>query len=101
VGANDFSEVFRIELTGELRGLDEIAEQHGEVPSLGIAGLTLDSNGFTWRRRGVATPDEHTSILVPGDSLRVDELVLASLEHVVAQVELHLEGPVGDTAPTA
>src|SRR5262249_37834571 len=63
--------------------------------------LTFDGAGFTWRRCGVATQDEHTSIFITGDSLRVDELVLDSLEHVVAQVELHLEGEVGEAAPPA
>src|SRR5262249_36036196 len=101
IGANDFSKIFRIELAGEFRGLDEIVEQDGELPSLAITRLTLDGNCIARRRSGVTTPDEDTSIFVLGDSLSVDELVLDGLEHVVAQVELHLEGTVGDAAPPA
>jgi hypothetical protein len=54
------------------------------------------------RRRGAAHvtgPDQHVAVLVRGDPLGLDELLLQIVEDVVVQVELAFEGAIGDPAP--
>jgi hypothetical protein len=75
VGANHITQIFRVEPAGERRRVGQIAEQHGQVPALGIGGTALAGGGRARRGRCVGAPDEEATVLVPGDALRVDELV--------------------------
>jgi hypothetical protein len=39
IGANHVSEIFRIEATGQCRRIDQVTEQHGELPAFGVRGV--------------------------------------------------------------
>jgi hypothetical protein len=96
VDANDLAQVFRVEPTGEGGGVDQIAEQDGQLPPFGVETLALGGSGLARRQgRGVATPDEDPTVLVPGNALSVEEFLLEGLERGVIQIQLHLERPIG------
>jgi hypothetical protein len=116
-----FPVLFRVELRGEFRGVHKVTEHDRELTAFGLKGggghsarcrlgkgsflgwRLGDVYGGMWQRggqyRSATCPHQHTTVLIPGDLLRVEEFILEGLKGVVIQVELHLQCPIGHTSP--
>jgi hypothetical protein len=89
-------ELVRVELAGGSRRPDEITEQHGQVPAFGLGRPAFDGSGCARRGGRVTAPNEDATVLIPGDTLRVEELVLQCLEGLVVALELYLQRSIRD-----
>jgi hypothetical protein len=107
-----------IELAGEHRRVNQIAEQHGELATFRLGGgrdggwrvdlrhlFFLNGPCRQWwdglpRLPSATRPHQHAAVLILGNLLRVKEFVLKGLQGVVVQVELHLECPIGKEKST-
>ena len=97
IGADDLAQVFRVELTGERRGVHQITEQHGE-----LAAFRVRRSRATWcsrclRRRDVGRgrqrpwrgggrcagrptgPDEHAALFIHRQLFRIDQVIFEML----------------------
>jgi hypothetical protein len=96
--------VFGIELRGEFRGVHQITEHHGELPSFRVGRrgsrercdrqgwLVLGCKRLCWLSRlrdkggwfrSVPSPHEHSAIFVRGELLCFDDLCLEGFEILV------------------
>ena len=115
VRPHDVAPVFRIELPGQAGRVHQVAEQHRELPALGLGhvrrshgrcglgrlcmrrvgrGLRLGEARSGLRRRRVPSPDQDSALLVTGQLFGRDDFVFQVFEVVVVQVEPAFEGPV-------
>ena len=62
----------------------------------GCAGQAPGS-GVRWQVR-TTRPDQDTAVLIHRQALAVDELVLEGLEVLVIELEVQLEGPIGQAS---
>jgi hypothetical protein len=94
--------VFRVELAGQLGGVHEVAEHHGELPSFRVGrrwcsrercdlrgGLFLGGRRLCWLStlrdqggwfRSVPSPHEHSAIFICGELLCLNDLCLEGFE---------------------
>src|SRR5262245_55871485 len=113
IGPHHGAEVFRIELAGERGRVYKITKQHRELATFGLGYLRHHDCGccgkrgdvlryrrrYRLRSRGAGcwegirgtSPDQHASVLISGDLLRVEEFVLKIIEGLLIQVKLALE----------
>src|SRR4030095_13875805 len=107
IRSDDFAILFGVELGGELRGVHEITEHHGELPSFSLRSLRsllfLDSRLLGWlsRARGhglgrcsFTRPHEHLPVLISGELVDFDEFILQDVQGGVIEFELKFESPV-------
>jgi hypothetical protein len=103
----------------KFHGAFEVSKQHRDLLTLAFEGATgsedlLGEVGWcvsqwgmflVWygreargSSRGVARPHQHLAILVPGKLVYLNDFVLEECEQVVVELELHLQGAIGNTA---
>jgi hypothetical protein len=105
IGPDHFAPVFRVELAGEHGGVHQVTEQHRQLAAFGLRRMRGGWWGFDgcrsidlghrhlhrlrgWRGRRwgaahVTDPDQHVAVLVHGNALGFDELLLQIVEGVV------------------
>ena len=109
IGTHDIPVLFGIEVGRECGGVHEVTKHHGQ-----LAAFRLWRRGGGWRRgrhgggcgrgdrrRRVPRPDEDRALLIHRQALARDEFELQVLERLVIELELQLEGPIGQAAPLA
>ena len=57
--------------------------------------------GWHWCRPSVTGPDEHRPALIAGEALALNEFHLQILQRRLIQLELPLEGAIGQATPLA
>ena len=113
---------FRIKVTNQFGRPFEVGKQHGDLFALAFQGTSggedlLDQIGWGvrqrrrrcgWRRRGggrrgrygSAGPDQDCTVFITRQALALDEFVLQIFEGRVVELELPLQGAVGQASPT-
>ena len=94
VGAHHLAEVLGVETARERRRPDEIAEEHRELAAL----LACRRRRLSHRRRRGRVrrpPDEQLPLLIHGQPLGVDDLVLERLEDRVVELKADLQRAIG------
>jgi hypothetical protein len=121
IGPHDRPVIFGIELAGQGGGIDEVAEQHGELAALRLCRTRCATwRGPLWRgvcladgRRGmlecwrswrlgcsrVADPAQATPRVIDHLRVGVEEFILEDRQLVLVQLELEPQRAVGDAAP--
>jgi hypothetical protein len=116
IGTDDFPILFRIELGGELRGIDQVAEHHGQLPSFCVTRRRSSRTGFNQQGglflgsrllgslvclRGdglcVASPDQYRAFFIHGKSFGFDQFVFEVFEILVIEVKAAFQGSIRDT----
>ena len=98
VGKQD-SHLFTFAFQGAARGEDLLGQMLRSIRQ-GRPFLVGSWEGGRWRfRRWDASPNQDFALLIDGELLGLDEFLLQGLQVLVAQLELDLEGSVGDTPP--
>ena len=119
VGPHHGAVVFGIEVLRESGRVDQVTEQHRELSTFGVGPGRSDWGRlalcWTSLRRGrqrhgrgggrgagrPPSPDEHAALFVHCQALAVNEFVLEVVERRVIELELALEGAVGQATPLA
>jgi hypothetical protein len=122
IGPHHRAEIFWVELAGECSRVHQVTKQYSELAAFGFGCLRRDDAVYCGKRRGVlrhgrrrlrhhgarcweglrgTRPDQHTSVLIPGDLLRVEEFVLEIIEGLLIQVKLALKRPIRHTLALA
>jgi hypothetical protein len=122
IGPHYGAELFWVELASECSRVHQVTKQHGELAAFGLGCLGHGDSGCYGKSRGVLRhgqrrlrsrgvrcwdglrgthPDQHTSVLILGDLLRVEEFVLEIIEGLLIQVKLALERPIRYTLTLA
>jgi hypothetical protein len=105
IGTHHVTPVFRVELAGESRGVHEVTEHHGELPSFSLWSLRrllcLGSRRLCClnRKRGcgrcfrsVPRPHEDSGIFISCELLCLNDLCFECFKILVIQAEPYLEG---------
>src|SRR5712691_4467145 len=122
VGADDLPQIFRVELAGKGRRVHEVTEHHCELAPFGVWGLRrggwgqgLDGldvcGGRRWselgsrwgRERGpvrTTRPDQDATVLIHRQALALNEFGFQIFQIRVIELELPLEGAIGQAPPT-
>jgi hypothetical protein len=84
-------------LLSEARRIDQIAEQHRQLAAFGVRGG--EGRGdilgrVLWPGLCITNPYQHSTALINGQPLRLDEFVLEGLKLLIVQAELHFEGAI-------
>jgi hypothetical protein len=114
IGLDDLAQVFRVELSGKRRGVDQVTEEHRELTALSLHGLgwgwrtilpyglgvwhRLRCPGALWRRVQRTAPHQDAACLVLGQALGVNEFRLEVVEIGIIQGKPTLQGRIGDAA---
>ena len=67
-------------------------------PPGGRGGLPAEHRGRTFGGVRPTRPDQDTAVLIHRQALAVNELVLEGLEVLVIELEVQLEGPIGQAS---
>src|SRR5262245_16842494 len=116
ISTHNVTPVFRVELRGQLGGIDQVAEHDRQLPSFRVGRrrgsnarcdlsgwLFLHSRLWCWLSRGSGdflsacsfTRPDHTSTLLIDHRVREEQLVFQVVEVVVIEVKASLEGTIG------
>jgi hypothetical protein len=123
IGPHHGAEVFRVEVAGECGRVYQVTKQHRELATFGLGCLRRHDSWCCGKRRDIlryrrryrlgsrgarcweglrgTCPDQHASVLISGDLLRVEEFVLKIIEGLLIQVKLALERPIRHTLALA
>jgi hypothetical protein len=105
IGPHHLAPLLGVELAGKAGGVHQVTEQHGELAAFGLWRMRFGCWGFDggrsislgrrhlhrrarWRGRRwgaahVTDPDQHVTVLIHGNALGFDELLLQIVEDVV------------------
>jgi hypothetical protein len=112
---------FRVETADQFRGAFEVGKQHGHLLPFAFERAAGGEDFLRQIRRGIdeggrreggargrrrershsASPDQDRATLIAGEALALNEFELQILQRSVVQLELPLEGPIGQAAPLA
>ena len=98
IGAHHLAVVFRVELAGEAGGVHQIAEQHRELAAFGVGSMRRAWGQWRWWHVRTTRPDQDAAVLIHRQALAVNELVLEGLEVLVIELEVQLEGAIGQAS---
>jgi hypothetical protein len=111
IGSHHLTQLFWVELASEHGRVHQVTEQHGELAAFCLRGTTFGSGGLSWQGGYVLLegwwgsclphPDEHSALLINGETLGGDELGFQVLKHLVIQIELAFERPIGHATSLA
>jgi hypothetical protein len=115
VGADDFAQVFGVELPRQGGRVGEVAEHHRELAAFGLRGKRCGCRrgnvrrvvalryGLLRRARGgrsrhctrFSGPHQHAAIVVDREVVDLDQFLFEGLKRLLIQLELQLERAVG------
>jgi hypothetical protein len=119
IGLHHLAQLFRVELTGECRGVHQITEQDGELPAFGVCGARCGKGchlsrvvfllyGLLRRLRGGSTrcrlrfsgPHQHSATVVDRQVVDLKQFLLEGCERLLIEMKLEHEGAVGHAPAT-